>query len=64
MFQVSNNVPFQVINVYMGLTFNLIDWWEPYKAAKTALSNTLNTANVHEHSIHHRDKLQVRINQF
>lgn len=30
-----------VISYYMGLTVNLIEAWEPYKAAKQALNNTL-----------------------
>lgn len=39
---------FQVISIYMGITVNLADAWEPYKAAKTALNNTLDLANVRE----------------
>lgn len=35
-----------VINLYMGLTVNLIDAWEPYKAAKAALNNTLDVQAV------------------
>lgn len=30
-----------VISYYMGMTANLIDSWESYKAAKQALNNTL-----------------------
>lgn len=30
-----------VVSYYMGITLNLIDAWEPYKAAKQALNNTL-----------------------
>ncbi|KAM5315755.1 WASH complex subunit 5 isoform 1-T1 [Glossophaga mutica] len=37
-----------VISIYMGITVNLADAWEPYKAAKTALNNTLDLANVRE----------------
>lgn len=36
----------QVISIYMGMTVNLVDAWEPYKAARQALLNTLDTANV------------------
>ena len=30
----------------MGITVNLLDQWEPYRAAKTALGNTLQPANI------------------
>lgn len=32
----------------MGITVNLVEAWEPYKAAKTALNYTLDSANVKE----------------
>ena len=35
-----------VISVYMGEPVDLIDAWEPYRAARTALNNTLDPANV------------------
>lgn len=35
----------------MGIVVNLVDAWDPYKASKTALNNTLNVDNV---------RLQVR----
>ena len=41
----------QVISIYMGITVNLVEAWEPYKAAKTALNYTLDTANVKEQVI-------------
>ncbi|KAL3869567.1 hypothetical protein ACJMK2_042235 [Sinanodonta woodiana] len=37
-----------VISVYMGITVNLLDAWSPYKAAVTALNNTLDTGNIRE----------------
>uniref|UniRef100_A0A3Q3K6J9 WASH complex subunit 5 n=1 Tax=Monopterus albus TaxID=43700 RepID=A0A3Q3K6J9_MONAL len=37
-----------VISIYMGITVNLVEAWEPYKAAKTALNYTLDLANVKE----------------
>ncbi|KTG39902.1 hypothetical protein cypCar_00013954 [Cyprinus carpio] len=37
-----------VISIYMGIMVNLVEAWEPYKAAKTALNYTLDTANVKE----------------
>ena len=36
----------QVTSVYMGMTFNLIDFWAPYKAAMAALNNNLGANNV------------------
>lgn len=30
----------------MGLTINIIDSWEPFKAAKTAVTNTTQTAEI------------------
>lgn len=35
-----------VISIYMGTVINLCDWWLPYKAARTALNNTLENSNV------------------
>ncbi|XP_054285996.1 WASH complex subunit 5-like isoform X1 [Macrosteles quadrilineatus] len=46
-----------VVSVYMGMTVNLVDSWEPYKAAKTALANTLEPANIKEQSTYHANKL-------
>uniref|UniRef100_A0A3Q2YBW3 WASH complex subunit 5 n=1 Tax=Hippocampus comes TaxID=109280 RepID=A0A3Q2YBW3_HIPCM len=37
-----------VISIYMGITVNLVEAWDPYKAAKTALNYTLDSANVKE----------------
>jgi len=44
----SDSLLSQVISIYMGITVNLADAWEPYKAAKTALNNTLDLPNVKE----------------
>lgn len=38
----------QVISIYMGITVNLVEAWEPYKSAKTALNYTLDSANIKE----------------
>ncbi|XP_015116377.1 WASH complex subunit 5 [Diachasma alloeum] len=35
-----------VISIYMGIVINLCDWWLPYKAARTALNNTLEASNL------------------
>lgn len=35
-----------VINVYMGYTVNLAEAWHPYRAAKSALDNSLDQGNV------------------
>lgn len=37
-----------VIPIYMGVTLNIIDFWENFKAAKSALSNTCNAKSVKE----------------
>ncbi|XP_067001738.2 WASH complex subunit 5 [Anabrus simplex] len=52
-----------VISIYMGITVNLIDSWEPYKAAKTALSNTLETANIREQATRYAQRLQKLLPQ-
>eukprot|EP01147_Barroeca_monosierra_P001097 gene1097-4325_t len=39
-----------VISVYMGMTVNLCHAWEPYKAARLALNNTLEQENVEHHA--------------
>ncbi|KAF6031772.1 KIAA0196 [Bugula neritina] len=46
-----------VISVYMGITINLVDSWQQFKAASTALNNTLDVNNVREQSIKHAKKL-------
>nr|XP_054772878.1 LOW QUALITY PROTEIN: WASH complex subunit 5-like [Lytechinus pictus] len=50
-----------VITVYMGIVVNLADAWEPYKAAKTALNNTLDLNNVKELAIRHNKRLEQLI---
>lgn len=37
-----------VVSVYMGITINAIDYWENFKAAKAALTNTCNNKMVKE----------------
>ncbi|KAG6444856.1 hypothetical protein O3G_MSEX003553 [Manduca sexta] len=37
-----------VVPIYMGVTINIIDYWENFKAAKAALSNTCNSKVLKE----------------
>ncbi|XP_017775271.1 PREDICTED: WASH complex subunit strumpellin isoform X2 [Nicrophorus vespilloides] len=39
-----------VISIYMGFTVNLVENWDSFKAAKLALSNTVENANIKHHS--------------
>ena len=48
-----------VISIYMGIVIDLIDWWNPYKAAKTALNNTLENSNVKTVAQNYGKKMQV-----
>ncbi len=45
--------------MYMGITVNLWEAWEPYRAAKIALSNTLQPDNVVAQATKYIDKLPV-----
>lgn len=38
----------QIISIYMGITVNLADVWQQFKAASVALNNTLDPNNVKE----------------
>ncbi|XP_078609635.1 WASH complex subunit 5-like [Branchiostoma floridae x Branchiostoma japonicum] len=40
-----------VVSVYMGIIVNLVEAWDGYKAAKTALNNTTEQANVREQAM-------------
>ncbi|KAL1469448.1 hypothetical protein MTO96_025056 [Rhipicephalus appendiculatus] len=46
-----------VISIYMGMTVNLVDAWEPYKAARQALLNTLDTANVKDQAQKYHNRI-------
>ncbi|XP_052892416.1 WASH complex subunit 5 [Anopheles moucheti] len=48
-----------IVSLYMGITVNLISAWEPFKAAKTALTNTLDNGNLKE--ICHRQKQSMEM---
>ncbi|XP_011943680.1 PREDICTED: WASH complex subunit strumpellin isoform X3 [Cercocebus atys] len=56
-----------VISIYMGITVNLVDAWEPYKAAKTALNNTLDLSNVREQASRYAtvsERVHAQVQQF
>ncbi|XP_013376760.1 PREDICTED: WASH complex subunit strumpellin isoform X2 [Chinchilla lanigera] len=56
-----------VISVYMGITVNLAEAWEPYKAAKTALNNTLDLSNIREQASRYatvRERVHAQAQQF
>ncbi|KAK3090762.1 hypothetical protein FSP39_014429 [Pinctada imbricata] len=42
----------------MGTTVNLLDAWSPYKAASTALNNTLEPSNIREQATKYAGKLE------
>ena len=42
----------------MGSTYNLVDWWEPYKASKAALNNTVQNNNIKKVVGKNTEKLQ------
>jgi WASH complex subunit strumpellin len=46
-----------VICIYMGISINLLDQWEPYKAARTALANTLQPSNIHAQGVKYLQKV-------
>lgn len=48
-----------VISIYMGIVINLCDWWLPYKAARTALNNTLESSNVKVIAQNYGQKMKV-----
>ena len=43
----------------MGSIYNLVDWWEPYKASKAALNNTIQNNNIKKVVGKNTEKLQV-----
>ncbi|XP_037498148.1 WASH complex subunit 5 [Rhipicephalus sanguineus] len=50
-----------VISIYMGMTVNLVDAWEPYKAARQALLNTLDTGNVKDQAQKYHNRIMKLI---
>lgn len=47
-----------IISVYMGITVNLLSSWEPYKAAKAAISDTIKPSKILEISQNHSKILE------
>ena len=45
----------------MGHIVNLLDAWAPYKAASTALNNTLDTENIREQAHKYSKKVHVML---
>ncbi|XP_071964498.1 WASH complex subunit 5-like [Antedon mediterranea] len=47
-----------VISIYMGISVNLMDAWMPYKAAYTALTNTVDPTNIKELSNRYDERIR------
>ncbi|KAL1129465.1 hypothetical protein AAG570_013991 [Ranatra chinensis] len=52
-----------IVNVYMGITINLIDMWEPFRAARIALANTLEPSNIRDYATTHASNLQKLVSE-
>ncbi|RNA30035.1 WASH complex subunit strumpellin [Brachionus plicatilis] len=53
-----------ILSIYMGsIQVNLAESWDSYKAARSALANTLNTANIKQQSIYHMNKINECIKE-
>ncbi|KAJ1194016.1 hypothetical protein NDU88_003311 [Pleurodeles waltl] len=56
-----------IISIYMGITVNLAEAWEPYKAAKVALNYTLDIANIKEQASRYAaimERMHPQVQQF
>uniref|UniRef100_A0A7M4ERS8 WASH complex subunit 5 n=1 Tax=Crocodylus porosus TaxID=8502 RepID=A0A7M4ERS8_CROPO len=63
----SDDIYNQVISIYMGITVNLAEAWEPYKAAKTALNYTLDLSNIKEQASRYAavtERVHAQVQQF
>lgn len=47
-----------IVSIYMGITVNLIDAWEPYKAAKNALANVIEPKHIKEIALKHSGNMK------
>lgn len=52
-----------IISIYMGMTVNLVDAWEPYRAAKQALANTLDIPNIKDQCTKYQNRISKLIPQ-
>lgn len=52
-----------IIPIYMGVTINIVDYWENFKAAKQAISNVCNSKMVKEIFSKRGDSVQMLINK-
>ncbi|XP_039755803.1 WASH complex subunit 5 [Pararge aegeria] len=52
-----------IIPIYMGVTMNLVDYWENFKAAKNSLNNTCNAKMVKEIYAKRGNSVQLLINK-
>uniref|UniRef100_A0A1B0GJP1 WASH complex subunit 5 n=2 Tax=Lutzomyia longipalpis TaxID=7200 RepID=A0A1B0GJP1_LUTLO len=52
-----------IVSIYMGITVNLIDSWEPYRAAKAALNNTIEAQILRENATKHQKLMQKLLKQ-
>ncbi|XP_015590891.1 WASH complex subunit 5 [Cephus cinctus] len=50
-----------VSSIYMGVVINLFDWWQPYKAARTALNSTLENSNIKKTAQNYGQKMDTQI---
>ena len=48
-----------VIPFHMGILVDLTEWWEPYKAAKHALKNTMNKTNIEKEIKNYSDAVSI-----
>ncbi|XP_061462563.1 WASH complex subunit 5 isoform X2 [Rhineura floridana] len=56
-----------VISIYMGISVNLAEVWESYKAAKTALNYTLDLSNIKEQASRYAavmERVHTQVQQF
>ncbi|KAJ8965671.1 hypothetical protein NQ314_003953 [Rhamnusium bicolor] len=52
-----------VISLYMGYTVNLAETWEPFKAAKLALNNSLENVNIKDYANNYGASVQILLKQ-